>query len=133
MFLFTKIIALFFTHLYCTVVLSSVEVLNDLLSKNEATGRPDHGVYFDRQEVPNTGVGKVSIKHFSVLYNCNLICKQRNLVITLAMSVGESWKTKVNWMNKAFREVGIGRTSDVGPNFSLARQLLKTTLTVKFS
>jgi len=27
------------------------------------------------------------------------------------MSVGESWKTKVNWINKAFREVGIGRTS----------------------
>jgi len=35
-----------------------MEVLNDLLSKDEAVGRPDHGVLNDRQEVPNTGIGK---------------------------------------------------------------------------
>jgi len=34
-----------------------MEALNDLLSKDEALGRPDHGVFNDRQEVPNTAVG----------------------------------------------------------------------------
>jgi len=32
-------------------------------------------------------------------------------MVKLATSVGESWKAKVLWMNKALREMGLGRTS----------------------
>jgi len=45
------------------VVLSSMEVLNDVFSKDESIGRPDHGVLTDRQEVPNTGIGECNYNY----------------------------------------------------------------------
>jgi len=36
-----------------------MKVLNDLLSKDEALGRSDHGVLNDRKEVPSTAGDKL--------------------------------------------------------------------------